>query len=689
MAKRRASQDDGTPTARLDVKLPRTGLNSIKYWRNQLDLSQRRIKKELNGWRANIARYAGAKPTLPGVPPEETINVNVQFYTTELKKPQLFYQIPAIALEARQGAVQVAAPIFRQILNDLLGPKAIDAAELFDELLSDVMIPSGFAVSKLGYVETVVNKSVPTNRMVPMIDPATKQPVIDPVTGMPQEVLATDDKGRPETETVPHRIHEEYFWRRISPSRLVLPVGFLSQRYQEAPFVGWKFPVTEAMLSSWGAGVDVDTMSGIDPDETLAGPNDREFLRDLRVGEGIEIFYKASLFDPKEKNPEKIRQLILVRVQGASRRSDSLAAVVHRDLPAQRFDDDGALVQGPKGFPIRILTIHKMPDAPFPNSDCTTIRDVADEKSIGRSQMVQQRRRNLPLRAFDRLRMKKDTIQRIEQGDWQGMIPFEGPITDDLFCVISQAHYPTENFKFDEITQHDIDRLAAAGANQQATVAQGDQTATASALIQRAADTVISKQRDRVLGFFMGGVEYLSSLVQVYSTYESVLQMVGEDGAQQIVTWDKETIRGTWAFSAKPDSAVRINAAEERDQTVKGYNLLANEPWINRQELVRLVVEKLGWDAAKLVLKQLPEKPPEAPRVTVSIQGKDLFDPYVQKLLEQFGLKLALLPEQPPGMGGLPALGAAGHGGPSAQVSPINKHVGDLTGERPGPAPLQ
>lgn len=672
-SKRRDESDTDAP--RRDVlPLPeKEEVGSLDYFLQEIEDAEDRLKKHVREWKRDQSRYDGEKGDLHGFKSKDVINVNVQFYTVEQKKPQLIFQTPFIHVEpdSEQREVVEAAPIFQAVLNKLLGRNFIDADTLLDEVLHDNLVTAGFSPTKIGYDVAFKTSTQPTGRMVP--DPSGAiVDVLDPngmvVDRAPKMVLATDERGRPETETVKVPIWSEYYWRRFSPADLRLPKGFTAiHRTDEAPWIGWRVPYPDK---------DGKGASHLDADLSLLTSEDREAYD--RVGFAYELWYRAHLFDKSAVHPEKIRQLVIVPESKRGRNKFDARVLIHRDSPYQQFSETGELI-GMKGYPIHILTTRVRPDRFSPKSDCAVLRDVADEKSMGRSTMVQQRKRNLPLRAVDKNRMKAEDVKRLETGEVQSLIAVDGPV-HEIIAAVDRAALPQENFEFDRIAQQDVDRLAASGANQQGIQTDNVSTATEASLIQRASDTRQAKERNRLMNCYLAAIEKIGSLVQLFADETQIIKLEDEQGTAQYLEWDKTKIQGRFAFTLKPDSAVRINAAEDRAEFLKLFNLVVNYEGANREELFRTLIAKHGLSPSKFIMPPADraQPQPEKPKVSISIKGDDL-DPLapqyanVKAILEASGL-MELQPAAPP----QPL--EAGQPG-----TPVNKHASDLTGQRSGP----
>ena len=690
----RSAQSGQEGAGALKIPLPDEGYGSEAFWSGEIEASVERLKEEIPAWRANMSRYDGDRPQLPGIAASDTINVNVGFYVTEQKKPQLFHQQPTLAVKGFTPETRAAAPVVKAVMDNLLGEDLIDACALMDEVLSDIMVPAGHGPTKIGYESVTVDVKVPTGRMapttdpltgapVPKLDPTTGQPLIDPMTGGPQmeETLALGPDGQPETETRPQKIWCEYYMQRISPDDFLSPVGFLSTRFDLAPWTGFRFFADREELQR-RYGVEPSSFDDINWTERLVAPADRDALEKRSVACGYEIWYRAALYDPTELNPERIRRMVFLARK--SNRNHQ-AIVVHENSPWQRFDQVGRFVGGMRGYPVHVYTLRGRVNSAYPKSDCSVVRDLADEKSIGRSQMTMQRRRSMPMRGINikSPALTRDTVEQIESGEIQSLIKFDGPVSDSDIRAIGLAHFPQENFSFDSITQNDIDRLTASSANQQGLSSEDSETAYEASLIQRASESRQAKERVRLLTQYARACKKLFSLVQLFATDEELIEIVGEDGKNRFVTWSKQDIQGDYAFKFNPDSSVRVDEAQQREKTLRFVNLVSNNRYFAQEEVARVLCEAFNYDPATMITKPEPAKP-EPPKATFSIRGEDLnpLSPQyvgVQMYLKTFyGIELPPAPPAPPA-----PLVKAPQG-----IEPVTKHDLRHTGKMPGPGPM-
>lgn len=683
MANRQAKDPEGAEKIELELPLPKEGRGSEKWWRDQIEQSLKRLKKEIPNWRLHYERYQSERPKLGGIRLDDVVPVQTDYYNTEQKKGQLFFQTPILEAQSKDGQPPGdGVPQLARLVNYFQGADEIDCEALMDSILFDVICPSGIGVVCTGYEEKVVQIEQPV--LEPVADPAdptgvavTMQPKIDPVTNQP--VL----------EKVPQRIWRRFFHERVSATGALIPATWTSQEYDKAPWLGYRVAIDPDSKDS-GDVARSSRVGGGNDEFSISPKNDREFIRDSNWQ--YTLFYRAAWLDPTVQNPEIFRRIVL---RDAKRGE---ATVIKHDMPYQRVGPNGALVKGMRGNPITIYSLRAVADTSFPKSDCAHARSSADEISTGRSQMVIQRKRNLPLRAFNRRGMTKSQIQQIQDGEIQGLIGMDGD-PEKLIRVIAQASLPQENFQFNTIAMNDNRATWGLGANAQALREVGGVTATEIGEIARATDDRLVKERNRVLRTFTKMSGKLSELIQLFADAEMVTPILGEADAGIFMATDWAARAGRFRFTLLPDSSVRVDASEDFERDLRTYNLVGRDPYFDRRGILRKMAMSRSLPG-KTVLDTLPQAGPEKPRPTISIPANMLSLPASVELLAQYGIMITpvSIPGQLDGSqpgadvpagdvtGSASGLPLAQHPGAMEQVEPISKHEADRSGRRPGPA---
>lgn len=693
-----------TPAAPMTsiLPLPADGPNSLGSWRDRLKKAEDLVQPITDAGKKNIDAYRGKLPAGTVLKADKVV-VNTDFANVEQKKPQLFGQVPTVQLTAELPGLDSAVGVFQAVVNKYLSPRGVNAGAMMKEVLFDVLCPSGYAWCKIGYDAYQDGlKSVPSGEMQP--DPSWQAP--PPMPPSPGSMLGLQPPPQapmvPVMQDVPNIVYEKYSMERGSPAKLRVPAEWYGSNFDKSPWLAQRFSEDEAVAKAKYHLAD-DIASG------RGGEGEKSSLADTvtaakrsgqQVIDGTEIFYYASIFDPTVKDPRKMRQLVLI--------DEHDEPVIHRDSPYQDVNDKGELI-GMIGNPIHVLTLRYVSDTAFPPSDCTISRAQVDERSKGRTQMIQQRNRALPLRWGNLEALGgQATIDKIESGEIQSIIPVQGD-GNQMMGQIATATFPRENFSFDEVIKQDVDMMWGFSDNQRGQATSQRKTATELDLMQQNANVRMDAERAEVLKFFVGAAEKLASLIQLFATDADYVALEGPQGDQQLQQWDKTTIAGRFAFTARPDSTIRVDAAQAKADALKTYQLLANDPFVNRQELLLQLLRKIDLDPQKIVV-QPPQKPPEVPKVNFSCVGADMDPsvaqfPIVMELLRAGGVEIspAAIQEAQAHAVALASVGAGQiaandpgktpptgapdttHPGSASEVAPLNKHVADLTRQRSGP----
>lgn len=615
------------------LTLPEQGPGSAAWWRGQLDWRDEIVKEKLKEWRYHADAYRSAvKP-----PREEGVRVNIEFEKTEQKKHQLFFRLPELKLRpsprTQRDASAAPAPgmeprdlrkaiaIYREVLKRLVGPHGANTKAAMTEILFDALCPAGLGFVKVGYERY-------TDGVVPM--QTGERPIPG---GMPGSVLGLGPVPmEPVYTNAPNVISERYYATRISPPNGIIPAEFRLSDYNQADFLGHRF---------YGTRADAERRKWRIPDGATesapSGEEDDRIVKLARSGERpgqfrfTELFYYGARLNGSAAHPDRIHRIVFV--DGAT------DPVLHTPFKDQRFDARGRFTGGLRTLPIKVLALRYVSDDPYPPSDCQITRSLSDELSEFRTQTIVHRRKSVPMIGVDiNAIVNEDIKARILERKYCDTIPFNGP-PDKSIVEIARGSYPTENRIAADMIMADANRLWALGANSGAVTEKGSTTATEIQAIAQATANRLGGEREIVIGYWLQLVEALGSLCQLYADREDYVEIVGEDGAAQIEAFTKDTIQGEYLYEIVPDSSLPPDGAADRDGALNFHNLTANSPYINGEQEARDLVEAYGRDPDRLVTTPAPP-PPEKPKISISINGKDL-DPTSPQYPNVVGMLIA------------------------------------------------
>lgn len=624
------------------ITLPKDGPGSAAWWIGQLEWAADARKALLPDWQQSIAAYRDELKAASSY----AIRVNIEYEKTEQKRHQLFPLVPALALKPSPRTTRDVAPdpltgqprdlrkavaIFKEALNELAGAKRLDTKGLMDMLLFDALCPSGFAMAKIGH-ERFEDGTVPV------------QIGTEPVP-QPGAILGLQEMTRPVMGQAPNIIDQDYYTSRISPAKALIPPDFTGKHYsRDCPWLAHEFFCTRADATARGWAV---------PDQKgAAGDDDNRLVRLDKQGDRSdqlkcrEAFYYPAKVDGSAAHPKRIHRLVFV--DGVP---DPVVCEQYKD---QRFDTRGRLVGGVRTLPLKVLTFRYVSDYPFPPSDCRVTRRAGHEISDFRSLQMLHKRKARSMRWMDFQQIPDEKVKaKLLAGEYYDIVPTDGP-GDKIMGIIPDPQVPRDNYAAMDHLMSDVNRAWAMGGNSQGVKEKGGTTATEIASIAQATQGRMGAEKGCAVAFWVSIMEDIGALVQLYAEEEDFTEIVGADGAKSIEAWDRETVRGEFLYDVVPDSTVIPDAAADRDLALNRYNLLANDPFVVREQLVRDTVEVYGGDPDRLVKAPEPP-PPEKPRISMSISGIDL-DPSVPQypnvvmLLEAAGV--IAQPMVPPQEGG-------------------------------------
>ncbi len=658
-----------------------------RLWKSEVERSRRFAETYWATWQTNLNYYIGQTPDAADAQAnsENWVNINADFYNTELKVAQLFYDTPTLTLTSKGefAPQQPAAPIpgmpqapppdsgpivsaHRDLLNELLGPNHANVLPTIQKALKDCILTAGVGATKIGYHAAMMD--------VP------------------------DEMGMPTGQQMP--VDEQWYWERVPSKKLRIPADFRDSDYDKAAWIGMEFRIPLA---------DAKRQFNL-PDnyEGISGVDDKVLDPDSRVNDdsnvpyvdGVEIWYRASIFDQDAIHPKLIRRHILVEgmEEFVEKTNESPFQTL---LPTGRLSADSML-----GFPIHVLTLRDVPDSAFIPSDSQMARPLVRELCKFRTQQVQERDANLPRFLFDSSKLSPETVTKIMEGTIGSMIPVEeGSIAGGVQSVIAQVTQGSQtrgSYAANDYIQRDLDKTSGIDATGAGVKSEGNATATEIQVTDKQRNVRIDSERRRALAWYLKGVEKFSSLVTKFMTPQLAVPYIGTQPAMAWAQWDKQTWAGRFVFGAKPDSQIKLDAAAERKFALDLYQFLARDPNVNRQHLLRNLLEKANLDPSEIIVNPPPDH--EDPSVSLAIKGEDFLGPQAQQIREilaQLGIQIsqgaidtsatqlfqqmALGIRDAEGNAVVPTQQLLKHPGAVEKERPLSQSQADQTGQRSGP----
>jgi hypothetical protein len=558
--------------------------------------------------------------------------------------PSPLPQTPAQTAEATISLKQA-------VLNWYLGRDGINGVRLVDECLFDVLAWAGIGVAKICY--KVVTQEVPGQ--------------VDPMTGKPVRVP----------------IYEWWEGRRLSPKKFLFDANLHSTRYDEdAAWQGMDFFCSpQQAMDLFNLTADEVGNGGTEDDRLFKYDSDTN-TRSKTGGliHGVELTYKASLFDANEKHPLKMRQLVFI--DGIKDKP-----VVHRDDPDQSFDNRGRITDDSRlGFPYCVMTVRDLADSPYPPADSAFTDASQKELSTFRRQKIQLRDAAIGKLLVDEGAFGETELDQIKNGEpGTTILVQEGRLAGGskrILDTTAQVQGTADDYRTESTIKHEVDETLGIGGNQAGTPESTVRSATETATVAAAVSARNGKEQARVVEWYIALARKLDALLMRYATNDDYIAITGDDGARTLAMWNARKISGRYLYDIKPDSQLFVDAARDRQQQLTLYNLTGKDPLVNRQELLKPVLRSFGHDPAKTINPPPPPPPPpppEKPSISFAFKGDDFLNPVLAPILMGLlQMSVSNAPAGPP-----PPPGQPEHGGPMTPASPLNQHAAGHSGGIP------
>ena len=253
------------------------------------------------------------------------------------------------------------------------------------------------------------------------------------------------------------------------------------------------------------------------------------------------------------------------------------------------------------GHPFVDIRNYEVPDQFYPMGELEALEPLQAELNMTRTSMFN-----------DRKAFRRAWVYKQEAFDAQGRAQLQSDVDNRLIPVAGNmslgeaiAPLPTnapnpQLYQDSQVIEHDIQVVS--GVNEYMRGAMGDirRTATEASIVQDAANARAAEKLARIE--HMVGVisKRLLQLSQQYLTSEKVARVVGRDGAQMWVAYDREDIDLVADFSVEGGSTRPKNEAQRRQTAVQILQALApfGDPQmglVDMREVIRYALQ-YGFD---------------------------------------------------------------------------------------------
>jgi hypothetical protein len=574
---------------------------------------KRKSVSEDYDWNGNRERYI-TKPT------KGEVNVGADFRDVERKKAALFNAMPPVVFTAdvpmqpvmgqkdpmtgqAQPVVNQAGkpltigtlvPIHQELVNGLLGPRHANAEIPLTQGVFDVLCTSGVGVFKVGYE----NRTVQVEAPIPgSMNPVTGQPMTQP-TDVP--------------------IWEKWFLSRCSPKGLLLPADFRNTDHSLSPWIGYDVAMPSSHARRiYNLGDDWKSSGAVEGDKPYfddeqgkASPNDPEVIV-------THVEYKTEYYaEPgQDVHPEQITRVVFV----------DETVVKHEPHPDQTIGEDGRLTPDSiDRFTIQTMIIRDLSDAAWVPSDCSVTSALTKEINKYRTVTVSQRESQRTPMFLDSGAFDSATRDKIEKGQHIIFLE-EGKLAAGIEQIAAQLPpiaQGRESYIGQDYIERDREKVLGMGDNQSGTVQKGT-TATEAGIAQKNSEARFEQEHQRVLKCYLSLVRLFDRYVLRYCDARNAALILGEQRAQLWAT-HKHALMGGYHYDLAIDAGKHLDIEAQRRQVMQKYAALRPDPNVNPIPLLEEVARVFGDDPNALIVRELPEKKPEPPKINFTIASTDL-----------------------------------------------------------------
>lgn len=629
--------DVGDVTQNPLVTLPFTDKFIGEMW-EIVERGTQMVKDQSEAWDLLLKEYT---PTVSKSGSPEVVSLNKHFRNLHTKIGQLFLQNPEIRISdqpvgptSNQQMSPMGQPmslediisVKQELLNKKLGRDGIKANRLMDELLFDVLQTSGLGCCKIGHSITIRQVQEPVMGPDPNYVPPPPSGVLGLQPQAPPPMVPQIDPmtGQPMTRTVPVPIFEEDYIRRFSTKKLVLDPDLKSTRYNEdSGFIGMWWSMKPGQAARTFGKKEEELGQGEQDDKVFEhqkGENQK-----TNVIMGVELFIKASYIDPAVTHPnepgyvchpQELYQLVLLK-------GNKTEPLVWRQCVDQTFDEKGQLTENSLDrFPIQVLTIRDFSDSAFPKADAAFTNTLIKTQNTSRSQQIKLRDATIPKILYVGGRLEDNDVSKIRNGapgDWIELE--EGALdqgADKVMAPTPTATLSPDLYRLDSQLDHEIDATLGISSNSAGATNDTVRAATEIAATQQGAAARNQKEQSRVIDFYLDLVRLLDIYICRYTKQQQYLKIVGQEGMNKIVAWNGPMLSGRWLYDIAPDSQLRVDTAQDRQQNLGFYNLVAKDPLVDRAPILRRLARQFGYDPAKIIINPMlmQSQPPHGGEVS-------------------------------------------------------------------------
>jgi hypothetical protein len=575
-------------------------------FRSRIDICKIYRRKLIANWTVSID-YRRGKPFTSQTDMDQ-IAVNLDWAFTKAKQAALFSQVPQVRVNHGEDLLPGQQPWvipFQKKLNDTLVDSGIESA--MEECLPDLINAAGLGIVLVSYEAMTEDVALPT-----------KTP---PLSTEPGDVgsgsdSTPDSDTPPDTTTIPRVVDHRYLIQRISPADFLWPINYTGSNFDNAPWIGRSGRLTWSEAKKQFNLRDQDRERILGEDKVIMDRLTHDVERDKVEADDMvgfdELFYFDYRYDDDARSYRTIHRLVFC--------NGKTEPVIDEPWKGQKFDPQTNTVTGAQRYPIRVLTLTYITDETIPPSDTAIGRPQVNEINKGRTQMIHQRERSLPVRWFDVNRVDPAIQQSLMRGVWQAMIPVQGD-GQRILGEVARGVMPPENFNFDKIAKSDLQMEWTIPSQDDGEGREGGENEKSTGGVS----LPHVRERAKVASFVVSVAEVLGGLICLYEEATPFGQGFSPDVSKFL------------KYSVLADSTILLDSNQRLQRLNNFVNTYGKSGWVNLEPVLQEIAQLSGLDPTVAIKAPMP-KPPVEPNISLRLTGvEDLLNPLSLAMLIKSG----------------------------------------------------
>lgn len=266
------------------------------------------------------------------------------------------------------------------------------------------------------------------------------------------------------------------------------------------------------------------------------------------------------------------------------------------------------------GFPIKILSMDRIPDKPFGHSLVWDLQDQQQEVNDLRTTMHDQVVDAKPFTVFDPMLLDEDKISNIANRRRDLHVPVDGlggKMIEQFFRKINPDGMTPQELEFYNVLKQELQDVGAASSNDRFEATNA--TATEAAIIEKASALLAGAKSASTIIFMRQNIQCLHEIIeQTYET-ERVTQITSPEQGKLWVAWTGPNLLGDFDTDLDIITAEPNDPETERNKAMGLKKVFQGDQGINQEELNRDVLKAFGKKKPERYIVKMPPIIPGIP----------------------------------------------------------------------------